>query len=75
MEISATLMGLFVFLWMLISTIIVFFIARRKTNTPILAAFINTLLSLLPLLSLIFMIVLILKDDLTAKKAEESQND
>ncbi len=63
MDIDLAVFANFVFGWIIISTIITAMLAKRKTTTPILATVIGFLAAFLPPVSLIYIIVLVLKND------------
>ncbi len=63
MNINATLFGQLMLVWVLLSTVIIGLLAKRKTDSPILTTVVGFVLSFLPLLSMVFMAVLALKKD------------
>lgn len=67
MNINATLIGELVVLSVLVVGFLSFYLGKRKTNSPKLAALIGVLLSLIPPLAFIYLAVLVLKDDINQK--------
>lgn len=63
MNINATLVGQIMFVFVIIVTVLSFYLGRRKTQTPLLAGFLGMLLCLIPPLALIYLVVLMLKKD------------
>lgn len=56
---------LLVFLiFMLLISILSYYLGKRKTNTPMLATFIGMFLAFIPPLALIYLIVLVVKSDI-----------
>ena len=68
MGFDGTILGQIILGWMVISSFLVFYLAKRKTGTPLMSVIINLLLSFIPLLSLIYIAVLSLKSDLVEKQ-------
>ncbi|MDP4530076.1 hypothetical protein Q3O59_13695 [Alkalimonas delamerensis] len=66
MDINAAVLGQFMFFFLVFVGITSYFLARRKTNTPILATLIGVLLAIVPPLGLIYLAALVLKEDVTA---------
>ncbi|MFY8350490.1 hypothetical protein AAEU29_08155 [Pseudoalteromonas sp. SSM20] len=64
MNINATLIGELVVISVLVVGFLSFYLGKRKTNSPKLAALIGVLLSLIPPLGFIYLAVLVLKDDI-----------
>lgn len=64
MNINATLIGEIVVISVLVVGFLSFYLGKRKTNSPKLAALIGVLLSLIPPLGFIYLAVLVLKDDI-----------
>lgn len=67
MNINATLIGELVVISVLVVGFLSFYLGKRKTNSPKLAALIGVLLSLIPPLGFIYLAVLVLKDDINQK--------
>lgn len=63
MGINITFLGQIIAVWIVIATILTFFLAKRKTQTPIIATIIGFVLSFIPPVSMIYLIVLVLKND------------
>ena len=63
MNINATLAGQFLTIFILIVSLLSYFLGKRKTTTPKLAALIGAALSIIPPLGLIYLAVLVLKKD------------
>ncbi len=61
MNINATLFGQIALVWMIIATVIVGYLAWKKTDTPVIVTLVGALLNLIPVLGLIFMGYLALK--------------
>ncbi|MDP5145018.1 hypothetical protein ORI98_00990 [Shewanella sp. ULN5] len=64
MSINATLLGQLFIVWLVISTIIIAILAKRKTQTPIMVTVIGFIASFIPILSIGMMIFLALKNDI-----------
>ena len=64
MNVSLTLMGQIIFILIPVFAAISYFLGKRKTSTPIKMAIIGGLLALIPLFGLIFIAVLVLKQDI-----------
>jgi len=63
MNINATLFGQIVFVLAIITAILGYYLGKRKTQTPILTAILAFFSALLPPVALIFLIVLVVKND------------
>ena len=63
MNINATLVGQLIVVFALVVGVISYFLGRRKTQSPILAGVLGAVLSIVPLFGLIYLVVLILKND------------
>jgi len=62
------------FVWVLLQTVLIYFLAKKKTQTPVIATVIGFLLSLLPPIGLIYLVVLVLKNDIDTKpKTKEAE--
>ncbi len=68
MNINATLFGQFIFLSMFIVGGLSYYLGKRKTATPKVATLIGVLLCIAPPLNIVYLIVLMLKNDVTAKQ-------
>lgn len=65
MNINATMLGEFMLLFVLLVGAFSYYLARHKTKTPLLAALLGVLLSLMPPLALLYLVVLVFKKDLS----------
>ncbi len=63
MDINATLLGQTIIIWACIATILTYMLAKRKTETPILATVIGFFTAFIPPISMIYIIILVLKND------------
>ena len=63
MTINATLLGEVIIIFALIMGALSYYFARRKTQTPILAGLLGTVLSLIPPFGLVYLVLLVLKKD------------
>lgn len=63
MNINATLVGQLIVIFALLVGVISYFLGRRKTQSPIMAGVLGAVLSIVPLLGLIYLVVLMLKND------------
>ncbi len=73
MEISdATFLGEMVILFALIMGAICYYLGRRKTQTPVLAGLLGVVLSIIPPLGLVYLAVLVLKNDVGSASATVS---
>ena len=70
MNINATLIGEIVVISLLVVGFLSFYLGKRKTNSPKLAALIGVLLSLIPPLGLIYIVFLVLKNDIKQQGSE-----
>lgn len=74
MNISATFIGELIFYVFIVFVLVVgflsFYLGKRKTHTPKIAMFIGILLSLIPPLGLIYIVVLVLKNDIKQASLE-----
>ncbi len=66
MSINATLLGQVVAVLMVIMAIAGYYLGKRKTQTPVLTTIIAIVSSFLPPLALLFLMVLVLKNDIAA---------
>ncbi|BDX05665.1 hypothetical protein [Planctobacterium marinum] len=64
MNINATLYGKFVLVLAIVMTILCYYLGSRKTQTPKLVAAIGCVTCLFPPLALVYLVVLVLKDDI-----------
>lgn len=72
MNINATLLGEFIALFALIMGAICYYLGRRKTQTPVLAGLLGVVLSIIPPLGLVYLAVLVLKNDVGSASATVS---
>ncbi|MBO1896094.1 hypothetical protein HNW13_009975 [Shewanella sp. BF02_Schw] len=63
MNINATLVGQLIVIFALLVGVISYFLGRRKTQSPIMAGVLGAVLSIVPLFGLIYLVVLMLKND------------
>ncbi|MBB1364277.1 MULTISPECIES: hypothetical protein [unclassified Shewanella] len=63
MNINATLVGQLIVIFALLVGVISYFLGRRKTKSPIMAGVLGAVLSIVPLFGLIYLVVLMLKND------------
>lgn len=71
MNINGTLIGELVVISVLVVGFLSFYLGKRKTNSPKLAALIGVLLSLIPPLGFIYLALLVLKDDINQTNANK----
>ena len=62
-NINASLMGQMMFVFILLITLISYFLGKKKTTTPKMTTLIGFLLAFIPPLGLIYIAFLVLKDD------------
>jgi hypothetical protein len=72
MDINATLLGEIIFVSVIISGVISYYLAKRKTSTPKIATFIGVLLAFIPPLGLIYIAILVLKNDINQNNTGEA---
>ncbi|WP_444912471.1 hypothetical protein [Microbulbifer sp. PAAF003] len=65
MNINISLIGQFITIFAIFIGIISYYLGRRKTETPILAAFIGVALSIVPVFGLVYVVVLMFKRDIS----------
>lgn len=63
MNVNATLVGQLIVVFALVVGVISYFLGCRKTQSPILAGVLGAVLSIVPLFGLIYLVVLMLKND------------
>lgn len=68
MNINATLYGQVVVVLLLIMAVLSYYLGKRKTQTPKLATFLGILLAFIPPFALLYIMVLIVKNDVVATK-------
>ncbi len=64
MSVNATLFGQLLLVFAVLIAAVSFYLGRRKTQTPVLAALLGGLLALVPPLGLLYLAVLVLRRDL-----------
>lgn len=64
MNISATLIGQLILVLMLVAGAFSYYLGRRKTQTPVLAALLGVVLAVIPPFALLYLLVLLFKKDL-----------
>lgn len=64
MNINATIVGEFIALFALAMAAMCYYLGRRKTQTPLLAALLGFILSIVPPFGLLYLIVLLFKKDI-----------
>ncbi|MBL4940623.1 MAG: hypothetical protein JKY81_03045 [Colwellia sp.] len=69
MNINATLFGQLVFLSMFIVGGLSYYLAKRKTTNPKIATLIGVVLCITPPLNIVYLIILLLKNNITASKS------
>jgi len=73
MNINATLLGELVFFSMFIVGALSYYLAKRKTTNPKIATLIGVLLCITPPLNIVYLIVLLLKNDVAPNKVIDNQ--
>ncbi len=68
MDINTTLLGELVFFSMFIVGGLSYYLAKRKTSNPKIATLIGVLLCITPPLNIVYLIVLVLKNDIAPNK-------
>jgi hypothetical protein len=69
MNINATLLGEIMFVFVLFVGSLSYYLARRKTQTPVIAGLLGVVLSLIPRFGLVYLVVLLLKKDVNSPTA------
>lgn len=69
MNINATLYGQFVIIFALIMGGLCYYLGRRKSKNPVLAALLGAVLSLIPLFGVVYLMVLLFKKDVSSASA------
>lgn len=76
MDINGTVAGLFLLVCGAVIGLVSYYLGRRKTQTPFLAGVLGFFLGLVPILGMIYLVVLMLKNDVvTNNSAAHSKND
>jgi uncharacterized membrane protein len=71
MDINATLLGEIIFISVIVIGVLSYYLGKRKTNTPKMATFIGMLLAFIPPLGLIYIAILVLKNDINQNNTGE----
>ena len=69
MDINMTLYGQLIFAYIFIIGSLSYYLGKRKTSTPKVATIIGVLLCIVPPFNIAYLAVLMLKNDVVAKKA------
>ncbi|TCK02590.1 hypothetical protein CLV83_4286 [Marinobacterium mangrovicola] len=64
MYINLTVIGQFITIFAAVVAVISYYLGRRKTETPVLAAVLGAVFSIVPIFGLIYLVVLMFKRDL-----------
>jgi hydrogenase-4 membrane subunit HyfE len=74
MNINATLLGeiIFISVIVIVTSVLSYYLGKRKTNTPKMATFIGVLLAFIPPLGLIYIAILVLKNDINQNNTGEA---
>ena len=72
MDINATSLGQMIFISVIVISVLSYYLGKRKTNTPKMATLIGALLSFVPPLGLIYLAILILKNDINQNYTDEA---
>lgn len=67
MDINMTLFGQLLFISFIIVGCLSYYLGKRKTSTPKIATFIGVVLCITPPLNIVYLVVLMLKDDAQIK--------
>ncbi|RUO38616.1 hypothetical protein CWE13_02935 [Aliidiomarina shirensis] len=70
MDINVTLIVPIMFLLMLFVGVPSYYLGRRKTQTPVLAGLLGVVLCIIPPLAFLYLIVLVIKQDVPSKLPE-----
>lgn len=73
LDINATLLGEIMIVFILAVGAMSYYLGRRKTQTPILACLLGVMLSIIPPFALLYLVVLVLKNDLGSPSAVVSE--
>lgn len=68
-SINATLLGQFILISACIMTVLGYYLGKRKTQTPFVTTLLCVFSALIPPIALIFLFVLVIKDDVQSKNA------
>lgn len=72
MNLNATLLGQVIIVSVLVIGLMSYYLGKRKTTTPKLATLIGIILSFIPPLGIIYLAVLVLKNDVNSAAVSES---
>lgn len=73
MNINATLLGEIMIVFVLVVGALSYYLGRRKTQTPILTGLLGAVLSLIPPFGLVYLVVLVLKKDVSSASEAVSE--
>lgn len=73
MNINATLLGEFIALFALVMGAVCYYFGRRKTQAPVMTGLLGLVLSIIPPFGLVYLVVLVLKKDVSSISAPVSQ--
>ena len=63
MNVSMTVIGQWMIVFIIVVGVLSYILGRRKTTTPIIAGIIGAVLALIPPLGMIYLVILLLKKD------------
>ncbi|AMX03442.1 hypothetical protein [Microbulbifer thermotolerans] len=64
MNINIALLGQFIVVFAIFIGIVSYFLGRRKTETPVLAAFLGVIFSIVPIFGLAYVVIFMFKRDI-----------
>ena len=64
MNISLTVIGQFITIFAVVIAAVSYYLGRRKTETPVLAALLGAVFSIIPIFGLVYVVFLMFKKDL-----------
>jgi hypothetical protein len=73
LNINATLLGEIMIVFVLVVGALSYYLGRRKTQTPILTGLLGAVLSLIPPFGLVYLVVLVLKKDVSSASEAVSE--
>ncbi|RUO77784.1 hypothetical protein [Idiomarina seosinensis] len=65
MDLNATLIGQLIFVLAIIMAVISYYLGKRKTQTPLVTTIVGLVSAFVPPLAIIFLMALVLKNDVT----------
>lgn len=68
MNVSLTLIGQFILVFAVINTLVCYYLGRRKVETPVLAAVLGFVFSIVPIFGLLYTVLLMFKEDLGGRR-------